>query len=377
MTTASDNASTTSPAAAPATAPGGAPQRTTGESIIVGFDGSPNSERAFDVALELASVQNRSITLVSAYTLPFGHIDPYGPSAAEGREAFVRTIEYRITESADELRDRAAEAGVDVDLVIEAGDAAGVLSRRSEGAKLAVVGKRGRNTFTSTFTGSVSSSFASHSKCPTLVVPEGWAGDAPLVAEAPPESAPAGVDAEEAKAFDGDFSGALYGGPHRLEQPVVNPVSEDYDFTGLVVAAIDPGDESARVAPLAAQAALQLGRRLVLVTAVALDADSSGWMVGSVGTTTGHAPRARSVAIDRLTALATELRRAHPGLSVEWRFFDAYPAVAIAEASRTASLVIVGSRGRGGFAGLLLGSVSRGVLNHSESPVLVVPVKEV
>ena len=52
---------------------------------------------------------------------------------------------------------------------------------------------------------------------------------------------------------------------------------------------------------------------------------------------------------------------------------DGNAAELLAEFSTAVDLVVVGSRGRGGFSGLLLGSTSQGVLSHASCPVLVVP----
>ncbi len=60
------------------------------------------------------------------------------------------------------------------------------------------------------------------------------------------------------------------------------------------------------------------------------------------------------------------------GLEVEWLGVPGNPAEVLIEASRNAKLLVVGSRGRGGFIGLLMGSVSSQCVHHSHCPVLVV-----
>ena len=60
-------------------------------------------------------------------------------------------------------------------------------------------------------------------------------------------------------------------------------------------------------------------------------------------------------------------------LNVEWSVLaDRRPARALVERSKDADLVVVGSRGRGGFMGLKLGSVSEQVTRHALAPVLVI-----
>lgn len=48
-----------------------------------------------------------------------------------------------------------------------------------------------------------------------------------------------------------------------------------------------------------------------------------------------------------------------------------FPAMALLDAAKDADLLIVGSRGHGGFAGPLLGSISSQVAHHSPCPVLI------
>lgn len=60
------------------------------------------------------------------------------------------------------------------------------------------------------------------------------------------------------------------------------------------------------------------------------------------------------------------------GVVIERRVIEGSPTAVLVDASRQADLLVVGSRGRGGFAGLLLGSVSRQCAHHAACPVVIV-----
>lgn len=69
---------------------------------------------------------------------------------------------------------------------------------------------------------------------------------------------------------------------------------------------------------------------------------------------------------------ASQLGDARPE-SVSIRAISGYPAQELIEESRDADLVVVGSRGAGGFTKLVLGSVSSQIVGHAHCPVVVVP----
>jgi nucleotide-binding universal stress UspA family protein len=76
--------------------------------------------------------------------------------------------------------------------------------------------------------------------------------------------------------------------------------------------------------------------------------------------------------------LGATLQEAIPetcAVEVERRVVEDRPAAALVEESRGADMVVVGSRGHGGFAGLLLGSVSQQVAHHAACPVVIVHQK--
>ncbi|MFJ8582849.1 universal stress protein [Micromonospora sp. NPDC093277] len=89
---------------------------------------------------------------------------------------------------------------------------------------------------------------------------------------------------------------------------------------------------------------------------------------------TGAPPGSDPEAAER-TAVEQELaqwRETFPDVPIEIQVPSGNPAALLVEASREAQLVVVGSRGRGGLRGMLLGSVSQQLIHHSQCPVAVV-----
>jgi nucleotide-binding universal stress UspA family protein len=81
--------------------------------------------------------------------------------------------------------------------------------------------------------------------------------------------------------------------------------------------------------------------------------------------------RLRQAAEEMTAKVASQLDGARPA-SVTVRAINGFPAKELIDASRDADLIVVGSRGAGGFARLVMGSVSDQVTHHAHCPVMVV-----
>ena len=83
-------------------------------------------------------------------------------------------------------------------------------------------------------------------------------------------------------------------------------------------------------------------------------------------------PRPAELAADNLHAIITDELGEDPPVPVLPRVKQGNPAEVLIEESADADLLVVGTRGRGGFAGLVLGSVSQHVAAYAKCPVAVV-----
>ena len=281
--------------------------------VVVGLDGSPASLVAAAHGAHAASLRGLPLHLVHGYLHAFGYgipLDPYALSQPEpSREA-----EQAMGRTADELRDRWPGLAVVVRQV--AGGPAVTLIDESRHAELVVVGSRGRGGFVGLLLGSVSGQVAEHAHCPVLVV---------------------------------------------------RPDDHAVDRPGPVLVGVDASPASGPALSFAADEAARRSRLLVVAHVWAVE--SARTVADSYAATEAQD---RAAAEDLLAAALAETRRAQPGLTVEGRLIYRLDAEqALVDAAGDAALVVTGTRGRGGLAGQLLGSVSHRLLQHAPCPVVV------
>jgi nucleotide-binding universal stress UspA family protein len=84
----------------------------------------------------------------------------------------------------------------------------------------------------------------------------------------------------------------------------------------------------------------------------------------------------RAAAVDALDTIVREALPHAEGVEIEQRLVEGTAGSVLVEQSREADLLVVGSRGHGGFAQLLLGSVSQQCAQHAACPVVIVRSSE-
>jgi nucleotide-binding universal stress UspA family protein len=137
-----------------------------------------------------------------------------------------------------------------------------------------------------------------------------------------------------------------------------------------IVVGHDGSDYADHAVATALDLAEQLHAPVVIVRAWSIDTAPrpANWEFGYVSSLEEYAGAVRDELADDLLAVVAK----HPNLKVEYRAVYASAAKCLIEASRGARMLVVGSRGRGGLTGMLLGSVSEQCVRHASCPVLVV-----
>ena len=276
--------------------------------VLVGIDGSEASMRAVEWAAADTAGTDRPLTICFVVDLP-AEVD--APVSPEARQNADRRARRKVDEALVRLRDlggTGSAAGRVVD-----GRAAAELLLMSADADQVVLGSRGAGGFEQLLLGSVGAQVAAHASCPVVVVRGEQQAGCPVVV---------GVDGSELgeRAVEYAFG---YAARHGLGVRAVLA----YPY----VATVPPGLP--------------------------------------VWEPPGHEHRT----VDQVLHSSVEAWSSKfPGVPVETTAVQGGAAAALTEASKDAALLVVGSRGHGGFAGLLLGSVSQAALRHSACPVAVV-----
>ncbi|WP_306369760.1 universal stress protein [Nocardiopsis sp. CC223A] len=292
--------------------------------VVVGIDGSDNGRAALEWAAAEADRRGVPLRVVHALGMPL-IVSAYG-----GPARFEPTEEIRgqATEVLQDAVAHVAEArpGVPAETITALEEAPLALLRQSRPHDLLVVGTRGMGTVKSMFVGSVSVRVAAQAPCPVVVVPSH-------------EGRPA--------------------------------------TTGLkrIVVGVDGSRNGRRALGLAVDLTAESDGELVVV---------HSWEVPYpydpvAMTAAGYQPqedlfeKQSEALVAELLAEAIDEQRDDVDVDVTVVRTQDAPVNAILAAAEGADAIVVGSRGRGTVRGLLLGSVSQGVLHRSKIPVVVLP----
>lgn len=146
-----------------------------------------------------------------------------------------------------------------------------------------------------------------------------------------------------------------------------SPSGRGKAVAGRVVVGVDDSEHARRALGCAAEIAEERGWELRIVHGWHMSYPSAPFVVPPAD----MQQAGRAVADSMVSRLELGVLGETPGVEVSRRIEEGSPAELLVEESKNASLLVVGSRGRGGFASLTLGSVSSACVHHAHCPVLV------
>jgi nucleotide-binding universal stress UspA family protein len=137
--------------------------------VVVGIDGSPESEAALRFAFEEARLRGLELRVVCAWEPPSAVY--VGEAFAPTADAFIEAERHAEDVLRAALEGLPAGSGVPIEAVSVEGHPASMLVEQAGDAVLLVVGSRGRGAAKGLLLGSVSQEIAHHARCPLTIVP--------------------------------------------------------------------------------------------------------------------------------------------------------------------------------------------------------------
>lgn len=284
--------------------------------VVVGYDSFGTGDAAFDWAVHEAARRDAPLHLLVARGVLY--------NAAPGFGAMSPWPDDLTGELVDEARKYAATHAPGTPVTIDSSlrTAPDMLVEASRQAELVVVGRRHHTPVGEAIAGSTSAQVVAHAACPVVVV-------------------------------DREF---------------------DFPPTAPIVVAVDGSPENGAALAFAFERASSLSAPLVALHAWWLDVPDR------IGVSWLSQDRLSAVeeAHERvLEAAVAEWSEKFPDVEVRKVLVRDLPVDAVIAEAQRAQLIVVGSRGHGGFAGLLLGSVSQGLLHHERPcPLAVVRAQD-